>query len=572
MAASGYTPIQLYYSPTTTNVPLAANLAAGELAINTADGKLFYKDSGGTVQVLATKSTATIGGSNRQVQYNNNGVLGGDSGFVYDSSGNLGLGVTPSAWSAYKVMQLSGISGIYANGQNEFGTFQNAYYNSGWKYGATGIGSTWMTQYQGTYAWNIAPSGTAGNAITFTQAMTLDASGNLLVGTTSATEKLTVQGNIAATSTTGIPIFKAWSNQASGYAPSQLQLYRTGASSTATPDNSQLGEIRFDGLSTGGIYDNAAFIGVASGVNATGGMPTYMSFGTASSGANATERMRIDTSGNVGIGTSSPVSRLQVGGGLSGSNATYVGDIQINGNPASLAQTGGLEFKTSTFGSGYGWKISSIDSSGVQLVFGTRQNSATWSEAMRIDSSGNVLIGQTSTSAGADGKLAVTTTGGSPAGTFKNDAGSGQYTGVFYNSATTGNNSFVLFGTEGTFTSRGGITYNRGAGLTAYNTTSDQRLKENIVDASSALSKIDSVKVRSFDWKETGNHVDFGVIAQELVTVAPECVTEGDDGDEIKSTWQVDTSALVPALVKAIQELSAKVTALEEQVINLGAK
>ena len=56
MAASGSTPLSLYYSPTASNVPLAANLVAGELALNTADGKLFYKDSAGNVQVIASKA------------------------------------------------------------------------------------------------------------------------------------------------------------------------------------------------------------------------------------------------------------------------------------------------------------------------------------------------------------------------------------------------------------------------------------------------------------------------------------------------------------------------------------
>lgn len=59
MAQTGYTPIQLYYSSTTTNVPLAAKLASGELAINTYDGKLFYKDSSGVVQTIATKVSTT---------------------------------------------------------------------------------------------------------------------------------------------------------------------------------------------------------------------------------------------------------------------------------------------------------------------------------------------------------------------------------------------------------------------------------------------------------------------------------------------------------------------------------
>jgi hypothetical protein len=58
MAQTGYTPIQLYNSSTASATPSAGNLAAGELAINTADGKLFYKDSGGVVQVIASKAGA----------------------------------------------------------------------------------------------------------------------------------------------------------------------------------------------------------------------------------------------------------------------------------------------------------------------------------------------------------------------------------------------------------------------------------------------------------------------------------------------------------------------------------
>jgi hypothetical protein len=58
MAQTGYTPISIYYSATSTNVPTAGNLVPGELAINTADGKLFYKDSSGVVQTIASKSPA----------------------------------------------------------------------------------------------------------------------------------------------------------------------------------------------------------------------------------------------------------------------------------------------------------------------------------------------------------------------------------------------------------------------------------------------------------------------------------------------------------------------------------
>lgn len=86
MAATGYTPIQLYYSTTVSAVPVNTNLVDGELAINTNDGKLFYKDSGGTVQTLASKATGSIGGSTTQVQYNNAGVLAGSSNLTFNGT------------------------------------------------------------------------------------------------------------------------------------------------------------------------------------------------------------------------------------------------------------------------------------------------------------------------------------------------------------------------------------------------------------------------------------------------------------------------------------------------------
>jgi hypothetical protein len=101
-----------------------------------------------------------------------------------DSSGNLGLGVTPSAWSTGKAFQF-GVYGVAYDNNVGFVTIgSNFYYNAGDKYKATDVASKYV-QGAGTHAWYTAPSGTAGNAITFTQAMTLDASGNLLVGTTS---------------------------------------------------------------------------------------------------------------------------------------------------------------------------------------------------------------------------------------------------------------------------------------------------------------------------------------------------------------------------------------------------
>jgi hypothetical protein len=89
MAQTNYTPIQLYYSTTAAAVPVNTNLLNGELAINITDGKLYYKDNSGTVQVIATKGAGTIGGSTTQIQYNNAGALAGSSAMVFDNSTNV---------------------------------------------------------------------------------------------------------------------------------------------------------------------------------------------------------------------------------------------------------------------------------------------------------------------------------------------------------------------------------------------------------------------------------------------------------------------------------------------------
>jgi len=102
-----------------------------------------------------------------------------------DSSGNLGLGVTPSAWSSGKAYETTAAGHALWALSNEINVTQNAYFNAGWKYGATAAAARYQQQ-SGEHKWHIAASGTAGNAITFTQAMTLDASGRLLVGVTSA--------------------------------------------------------------------------------------------------------------------------------------------------------------------------------------------------------------------------------------------------------------------------------------------------------------------------------------------------------------------------------------------------
>lgn len=87
MAQAGYTPISLYYSTTASAAPTAGNLVNGELAININDGKLYYKDSGGVVQLIASKATATgPAGSNTQIQFNNSGNFGASANLTWNGS------------------------------------------------------------------------------------------------------------------------------------------------------------------------------------------------------------------------------------------------------------------------------------------------------------------------------------------------------------------------------------------------------------------------------------------------------------------------------------------------------
>jgi hypothetical protein len=133
--------------------------------------------NGSTVGQLYLRGQAGIGFS---------GNSGGATQMVLDSSGNLGLGVTPSAWlPSYKAFQLTGGS-IQGGTTGLLELYANSFRNSDGNF--IYIASQGASRYAASDAhrWYTAPSGTAGNAISFTQAMTLDASGNLLVGTTSA--------------------------------------------------------------------------------------------------------------------------------------------------------------------------------------------------------------------------------------------------------------------------------------------------------------------------------------------------------------------------------------------------
>jgi hypothetical protein len=181
-----------------------------------------------------------------------------------DSSGNLGLGVTPSSWATVKAYQV-GRASIYGYSGTDSGFQHNAYYNAGWNYIATDYASQYVQQ-TGGHVWKTAPSGTAGTAITFTQAMTLNNSGALgfnLSGSISygtSGQVLTSGGSSAAptwtTPTTGtvtsvtatVPSFLSISGSpittsgtlAISYSGTALPIANGGTGITSTPSNGQL--------------------------------------------------------------------------------------------------------------------------------------------------------------------------------------------------------------------------------------------------------------------------------------------------------------------------------------------
>ena len=179
---------------------------------------------------LTTSSTVTHnGGTANGVPYlDGSKVLTTGSALVFDGT-NLGVGVTPSAWQTSlgsRAIQFTG-SAVYGYRDTNLILSQNAYFDGSWKYYASSIAAGYYGIGSGVHSWFNAPSGTAGNAITFTQAMTLDASGNLLVGTTDTGIDTGVGIKILNDSQKHISTVSSLSTNAGG---ESFVMYSTGAS------------------------------------------------------------------------------------------------------------------------------------------------------------------------------------------------------------------------------------------------------------------------------------------------------------------------------------------------------
>ena len=205
-------------------------------------------------------------------------ISGSNERMRLDSSGNLGLGVTPSAWwSGNKAQQIGQGLVLEARTGSALASFGSNYFiNSSLSY--IYINSAAASRYEqasGQHAWFNAPSGTAGTTPTFTQAMTLDASGNLGIGTTSPSYKLDVSGQ----------------NGRINFAPSTAFTYFDVA----------------NGHGTTRIGTDASAVGY---VGTVSNLPLAIYTGNS-------ERIRIDTSGNLLVGTTTANGTLTVNGNIS---------------------------------------------------------------------------------------------------------------------------------------------------------------------------------------------------------------------------------------------------------------
>jgi hypothetical protein len=418
------------------------------------------------LRILASGDSLIYSDTSKYLAFGTNGAT---EKMRLDASGNLGLGVTPSAWAGgYTVLQVLNLS-LFGTSGLDLNLASNTYYDgTSYKYIGNGF-ATMYNQFQGKHYWSTAGTSTAGNTISFTQAMTLNASGNLSIGNTNDTYKLDVSGtgrftgmltsslgnnnrifttNGATTGYLYADIINTGGRLVWGVETSTGNTLGSGydayasviASNTTANLNFGTNAIKrftLDGSTGAATFSSSVtakgFINdTATGISSSGGMfrlsngYTYFVGNSTdngailSNGAGTATVQALSPSGSTGYllfetGGGSERMRITSGGnvGIGSSSPLAVTNfttLTINGTSASLIemQAGGTSYARIQASSS---EMSLIARGNTPMVFYTNPGSDT--ERMRITSGGNVGIGSTNTdplSLGRDRNLAIVTT------------------------------------------------------------------------------------------------------------------------------------------------------------------
>ncbi len=260
---------------------------------------------------------------------------------------------------------------------------------------------------------------------------------------------------------------------------------------------------------------------------------------------NAANRMVIDASGNVGIGAVAPQTNLEIVKVVAGDVGLLVRNANNStGDSATLTLSAGSAYSRGSYVKSI---LTSSGGTAAALTFGTNTAYNTATERMRIDASGNLLVG---------------TTAQILSGLQCNQFNGSTHNGLILKTTRTALNSTFAAFANSAGASCGAISQN-GTATVLYGASSDRRLKENISDSDDSGLVIDAIQVRKFDWIGTDEHERYGFIAQELQEVVPVAVCSMGMPDEEDPMLGVDPSKLMALAIKEIQSLRARIAILE---------